>query len=127
MIWMECTTHGQVTPDAEVVENVIEWHCPQCGEHLGAFIDGGELDLGLIRDNTPNRTSDLQVFFEEFTTIREVGIASMRMQIVPMSRGELIRQWFRTRLSARPWKKCVPVECPPQQEFEINWEWKPHE
>ena len=39
--------------------------------HEGAwmFLDGGELNLGMVRDSTLNRTNDLQMFSESFEKV----------------------------------------------------------
>ena len=47
----------------------------------GTFIrlDGGELNVGLIRDSVLNRTNDLQIFAEEFTQVAMLGIESIKI------------------------------------------------
>lgn len=47
----------------------------------GTFIrlDGGTLDVGLVRDSTLNRTNDVQLFMEEWIGAAMVGLESMRL------------------------------------------------
>lgn len=47
----------------------------------GTFIrlDGGTLDVGLVRDSTLNRTNDVQLFMEEWIGMAMVGLESMRL------------------------------------------------
>jgi hypothetical protein len=41
-------------------------------DHEGAFLslDGGEFDLGIVRDSTLNATNDAEFFAESFSTSR---------------------------------------------------------
>jgi hypothetical protein len=41
------------------------------------FLDGGTLDLGLVRDSTLNGTNDYQMFVETFEAVAKVGIESL--------------------------------------------------
>lgn len=45
----------------------------------GTFVrlDGGTLDVGLVRDSTLNRTNDLQLFMEEWIGIAKLGFESV--------------------------------------------------
>jgi hypothetical protein len=43
------------------------------------FLDGGVLDLGIIRDSTLNSTNDLQVFGESFEAAALVGVESLKL------------------------------------------------
>lgn len=43
------------------------------------FLDGGELDLGLVRDSTLNGTNDYKIFLETFEGVAKVGIESLRI------------------------------------------------
>jgi hypothetical protein len=47
----------------------------------GTFVrmDGGTLDIGLVRDSTLNRTNDLQIFEEEWTGIIMLGLESVKV------------------------------------------------
>lgn len=44
------------------------------------FLDGGELDLGLVRDSTLNGTNDYKIFLETFEGVAKVGIESLRIR-----------------------------------------------
>ena len=43
------------------------------------FLDGGELDLGLVRDSVLNSTNDFQIFMETFEGAAMVGIESLEV------------------------------------------------
>src|SRR5690606_37070581 len=57
-------------------ENVI-WYLFAEGTFL--FLDGGTLDLGLVRDSTLNGTNDYKIFLETFEGVAKVGIESLRI------------------------------------------------
>jgi hypothetical protein len=56
--------------------NVI-WYLFAEGTFL--FLDGGELDLGLVRDSTLNGTNDYKIFLETFEGVAKVGIEALRV------------------------------------------------
>ena len=56
--------------------NVI-WYLFSEGTFL--FLDGGTLDLGLVRDSTLNGTNDYKVFVETFEGVAKVGVESLRV------------------------------------------------
>lgn len=43
------------------------------------FLDGGTLDLGLVRDSSLNGTNDYQMFVETFEAVAKVGIESLKV------------------------------------------------
>lgn len=43
------------------------------------FLDGGTLDLGIVRDSTLNGTNDYKIFLETFEGLAKVGIESLRV------------------------------------------------
>lgn len=43
------------------------------------FLDGGTLDLGLVRDSALNGTNDYKVFLETFEAVAKVGVESIRV------------------------------------------------
>lgn len=49
--------------------------------HEGAFLflDGGTLDLGLVRDSTLNNTNDVKMFAENFEAVAFVGVESLKI------------------------------------------------
>lgn len=57
-------------------DNVI-WYLFAEGTFL--FLDGGTLDLGLVRDSTLNGTNDYKMFLETFEGVAKVGIESLRI------------------------------------------------
>lgn len=57
-------------------QNVI-WYLFSEGTFL--FLDGGTLDLGLVRDSTLNGTNDYKVFIETFEGVAKVGVESLRV------------------------------------------------
>jgi hypothetical protein len=56
--------------------NVI-WYLFSEGTFL--FLDGGQLDLGLVRDSTLNGTNDYKIFLENFEGVAKVGVESLRV------------------------------------------------
>lgn len=56
--------------------NVI-WYLFAEGTFL--FLDGGTLDLGLVRDSTLNGTNDYKIFLETFENVAKVGIESIKV------------------------------------------------
>jgi len=60
----------------EFPDNVI-WYLFAEGTFL--FLDGGELDLGLVRDSTLNGTNDYKIFLETFEGVAKVGIEALRV------------------------------------------------
>lgn len=49
----------------------------------GTFVrlDGGTLDVGIVRDSTLNGTNDLQIFSEQWIQVCMVGLESLRLEI----------------------------------------------
>lgn len=49
----------------------------------GTFVrlDGGTLDVGIVRDSTLNGTNDLQIFSEQWIQVCNVGLESLRLEI----------------------------------------------
>lgn len=49
--------------------------------HPGAwlFLDGGELNIGLVRDSTLNNTNDYEIMYEFFENVAFVGLESLRV------------------------------------------------
>lgn len=46
------------------------------------FLDGGRLDLGVVRDSTLDATNDMEVFYESFEAIADRGFSKSCMQYV---------------------------------------------
>lgn len=65
---------------------IVEWYL----FHEGAFshLDGGELDLGLVRDSTLNETNDFRIFAENFEEVAFRGIFSYRVRSTLCPNGE---------------------------------------
>lgn len=63
--------------------NTIEWFVFPEGSFL--YLDGGNLDLGLVRDSTLNSHNDYQIFYEEFFGLCFIGIESYKItsQVCP--------------------------------------------
>ena len=53
----------------------IVWYIFPEGSYL--FLDGGELELGIVRDSVLNATNDFQIFGETFENIAYVGVESL--------------------------------------------------
>lgn len=55
--------------------DTVVWYLFPEGTWL--FLDGGELDLGIVRDSVLNSTNDFQIFMETFEGIAKVGVESL--------------------------------------------------
>lgn len=55
----------------------VIWYLFPDGTFL--FLDGGDLDLGLVRDSTLNGTNDYKIFLETFEGLAKVGVESLRI------------------------------------------------
>ena len=53
----------------------LKWYLFAEGTFL--FLDGGTLDLGIVRDSTLNATNDYKMFLESFEGIAKVGVESL--------------------------------------------------
>jgi hypothetical protein len=55
----------------------------------GAFlyVDGGTLELGLVRDSVLNKTNDFQIFGETFENVAYVGVESIAVTSVVCDTG----------------------------------------
>ena len=63
--------------------NNLEWFIFPEGSFL--YLDGGSLDLGLVRDSTLNSQNDYQIFYEEFFGLCFIGQESYKVtsQVCP--------------------------------------------
>lgn len=57
--------------------NVV-WYLYPEGSFL--FVDGGVLELGLVRDSVLNKTNDFQIFGEAFENVAFVGVESLAVE-----------------------------------------------
>lgn len=57
---------------------VVQWYLFHEGAWL--FLDGGTLDLGIVRDSTLNSQNRYQLFMESFENVVFVGIESLRIR-----------------------------------------------
>ena len=57
--------------------DTVVWYLFPEGTWL--FLDGGELDLGLVRDSVLNSTNDFQIFMETFEGLCKVGVESLQI------------------------------------------------
>lgn len=57
--------------------DTVVWYLFPEGTWL--FLDGGELDLGIVRDSVLNSTNDFQIFMETFEGAAMVGIESLKI------------------------------------------------
>lgn len=64
----------------------VEWFVYPEGSFL--YLDGGTLDLGLVRDSTLNSVNDYQIFYEEFNTVTFIGIESYAVTSTICPNGE---------------------------------------
>ena len=56
----------------------FDWYLFAEGTFL--FLDGGSLDLGIIRDSSLVGTNDYKMFVETFEGVAKVGIESLRIR-----------------------------------------------
>ena len=61
---------------AEFIDD-FQWYLFAAGTFL--FLDGGSLDLGIIRDSSLVNTNDYRMFIETFEGVAHVGIESLRI------------------------------------------------
>ncbi len=66
--------------------NNLEWFIFPEGTFL--YLDGGSLDLGLVRDSTLNSQNDYQIFYEEFFGLCMIGLESFRVVSEVCPNGE---------------------------------------
>jgi hypothetical protein len=65
----------------------VEWSLSIEGSFL--FLDGGQLDLGIVRDSTLVRTNDYQTFMETFESVTRIGGEALWIStpVAPSGRG----------------------------------------
>lgn len=68
---------AQAAGDLLSFPDQVIWYLFAEGTFL--FLDGGELDLGLVRDSTLNGTNDYKIFLETFEGVAKVGIEALRV------------------------------------------------
>jgi hypothetical protein len=73
MVWGTQSTGGMLK-----YPTIVEWFLFPEGSWL--FLDGGSLDLGLVRDSTLNSTNDYMLFAETFESAAFVGVESLKIK-----------------------------------------------
>jgi len=89
--------------DAAAAVSAQAWDAPQAAGKLNDFpttavaylyapgtwvkLDGGTLDVGLVRDSTLNRTNDLELFMEEWVGTVMLGLESVAITITGCANG----------------------------------------
>lgn len=68
---------SQATGALNGFPSTLVWYLFSEGTFL--FLDGGTLDLGLVRDSTLNGTNDYKIFLETFEGVAKIGIESLRI------------------------------------------------
>lgn len=76
---------AQTTGDLLPYPTDVKWWLFPEGAFL--FLDGGTLDLGIVRDSTLNLTNDFQVFFETFEQVAYLGLESLAITSVLCPNG----------------------------------------
>lgn len=77
------TGEGQIFPaqgtgDLEGFPTTVVWYIYPEGSFL--FLDGGTLELGIVRDSTLNNTNDYRIFGESFEQVAFVGPESLEVE-----------------------------------------------
>lgn len=80
--WFIDGENGQIFGEQEAGELLefpdnLVWYLFSEGTFV--FLDGGTLDLGLVRDSTLNGTNDYKIFLETFEGVAKVGIEALRV------------------------------------------------
>lgn len=65
--------------------STVIWYMFAEGTFL--FLDGGTLDIGLVRDSSLNGTNDYKMFLETFEGVAKVGIESLRVSSTLVADG----------------------------------------
>jgi hypothetical protein len=65
--------------------STIRWYLFPEGSFL--YLDGGVLELGLVRDSVLNATNDFQIFGESFESVAFVGVESLAVTTTVDDRG----------------------------------------
>jgi len=65
--------------------STVVWYLFVEGSFL--FLDGGTLDLGLVRDSTLNSTNDYRIFVETFEAVAFVGVESLKITSTVIANG----------------------------------------
>ena len=76
----EATGDNQIFPAQgagalETWPNEVAWGIAPANSFM--FVDGGTLDLGLVRDSVLNSTNDYQIFAETFENVAFIGVESL--------------------------------------------------
>jgi len=53
------------------------------------YLDGGTLELGIVRDSTLNSTNDYQIFGEGFENVAFIGVESLQVTSTVCATGEV--------------------------------------
>jgi hypothetical protein len=65
--------------------STVRWYLFAEGSFL--YLDGGVLELGLVRDSVLNATNDFQIFGESFENVAFVGVESLAVTTTVDDRG----------------------------------------
>lgn len=79
-------THPVTAGGLQSWPNNLEWFIFPEGSFL--YLDGGSLDLGLVRDSTLNSQNDYQIFYEEFNGLAFIGQESFKVTSEVCPNGE---------------------------------------
>jgi hypothetical protein len=82
--------YANVAAGAEIPEFIDKIDAVLFAEGDWLFLDGGTLDLGLVRDSALNRINRYQQFVENFEGVAFNGIESLRMVLTVFPRGAVV-------------------------------------
>lgn len=69
-----CPGCGRTGPAWQRIPNDggVVWVCPECGYPIGFMMDGGQLDLGIVRREDDLRRNEFTIFSESFDSVSEI-------------------------------------------------------
>lgn len=78
---------AQTASDLLTFPDTVRWYLFPEGSFL--YLDGGTLELGLVRDSVLNSTNEFQMFGEEFENVAFVGIESLAVTSTVCDNGKV--------------------------------------
>lgn len=67
-----------------------------------------------------NRNTAFEPFYENFVGPAKMGMSAVRYDLPRPTPRQLLRRFWRQSIVPQPWKPCVPVACPPLEEYRFS-------